>query len=174
MRASFWAPPFNLASRLHLSAEYTRDGGPLQTPVSLRLSVRFLCSSPGSTPVPQIRPPAYISVGRARPPWECPCSPHPMSFRRSLPRRRPGTGLQRPPACDLRGFMTIAGTRVPLARLLGDMLYWNDMGLVMRGFEHKKETGGLDSGLRRNDIVGAGFRPSPESSMSQGTPQRMK
>jgi len=52
-------------------------------------------------------------------------------------------------------YMTIAGTRVPLARLLGDTLYWNDMGLVRRGFEHKKETGGLDSGLRRNDIVGA-------------------
>ncbi|HLE79747.1 MAG TPA: hypothetical protein VJA25_00470, partial [Dehalococcoidia bacterium] len=59
-------------------------------------------------------------------------------------------------------YMTIAGTRVPLARLLGDMLYRNDMGLVRRGFEHKKETGGLDSGLRRNDIVGAVVRPSPE------------
>ncbi len=50
--------------------------------------------------------------------------------------------------------MTIPGTWVPLARLLGDTLYWNDMGLVRRGFEHKKETGGLDSGLRRNDMVG--------------------
>ena len=49
--------------------------------------------------------------------------------------------------------MTIAGTRVPLARLLGNTLYWNDMGLLTRGFEHKKETGGLDSGLRRNDTV---------------------
>ena len=49
-------------------------------------------------------------------------------------------------------YVTIAGTRVPLARLLGDTLYRNDMGLVRRGFEHKKETGGLDSGLRRNDM----------------------
>ena len=51
-------------------------------------------------------------------------------------------------------YVTIPGTWVPLARLRGDRLYWNDVDLVRRGFEHKKETGGLDSGLRRNDIVG--------------------
>ena len=47
-------------------------------------------------------------------------------------------------------YKTIPGTSVPVPRLR--TLYWNDMDLVSRGFEHKKETGGLDSGLRRNDM----------------------
>src|SRR3990170_3923678 len=61
------------------------------------VSVRFLCSSPGSTPLPQIRPPAYISVGRGTttlgvsmftPPHVIPAK----------------AGIQRHPASDLRGL----------------------------------------------------------------------
>jgi len=62
-------------------------------------------------------------------------------------------GIQSTPAYDLRGsYDDTRDTWVPVSRLRGDRLFWNDMDLVRRGFVHKKQTGGLDSGLRRNDM----------------------
>ena len=51
----------------------------------------------------------------------------------ACPGAGPGAGIQRPLPVTCVVHMTIPGTWVPLARLGGDRVYWNDVDQILSG-----------------------------------------